>query len=268
MKKIEHLSDIYKNYDTFIIDLWGVMHNGIKLNRSAIKAVDNLINNKKKVFFLSNAPRPKESVIEFLREIDMDEKYLKHVITSGQAAMESLNKNKFGKNFYHLGPERDKCLFKGLEENKTELDNCDFILCTGLFDEYTEDLDYYKNLLKNNTSKVLVCTNPDLIVHKGESMKFCAGKIAEIFKSVGGKVVYFGKPYKEVYKTILKINEKNLVIGDNLNTDIKGANNLKLDSLFISNGVHKDEFNNEKSLVSLCKKYNVKTNFYQKDLTW
>ena len=159
-------------------------------------------------------------------------------------------------------------MFKGLEENKTELDNCDFILCTGLFDEYTEDLDYYKNLLKNNTSKVLVCTNPDLIVHKGESMKFCAGKIAEIFKSVGGKVVYFGKPYKEVYKTILKINEKNLVIGDNLNTDIKGANNLKLDSLFISNGVHKDEFNNEKSLVSLCKKYNVKTNFYQKDLTW
>ena len=100
------------------------------------------------------------------------------------------------------------------------------------------------------------------------SSSFIPKILPEVFKSIGGKVVYFGKPYKEVYKTILKINEKNLVIGDNLNTDIKGANNLKLDSLFISNGVHKEEFNNEKSLFSLCKKYNVKTNFYQKDLTW
>lgn len=98
--------------------------------------------------------------------------------------------------------------------------------------------------------------------------EFCAGKIAEIYSSLGGEVIFFGKPYKEVYNLILKKDEKNLIIGDNLNTDIKGANNLNLDSLFITNGVHKSEFTKEEDILKLLKKYNVVTQFFQKDLCW
>ena len=267
MKKLEHLSEIYKSYDTYIIDLWGVMHNGIKLNPGAVEVIKNLEAKKKRVVFLSNAPRPSEGVIEFLKKIKMDEKYLKNVFTSGEAAIDSLKKNKFGLSFFHLGPERDKSLFKGLEKNKTSIEKCDFILCTGLFDE-NQDLKFYRNLLKGNTQKKLICTNPDLIVHKGNKEEYCAGKIAEIYNLMGGKVVYFGKPHKEVYDLILKKGEKNLIIGDNLNTDIKGANNLLTDSLFITNGVHRTEFNTEEDLTELLKKYKVKTNFFQKSLCW
>jgi len=268
LKKLEHLSDIYSSYETFVIDLWGVIHNGIKLNDKAIEAVDKLIQNKKKIVFLSNAPRPSKEVKLFLKKLNMKEKYLSNIITSGEAAMVSLNQNTFGKYFYHLGPSKDNSIFFHVKENKRNLENCDFILCTGLIDEQETNLSYYKNLFKNYLSKKFVCTNPDLTVHKGNQEEYCAGKIAQIFESLGGEVVYFGKPYKEIYRMCFKENEKVIAIGDNLNTDIKGANNIKIDSIFISNGVHRNEFRSEDELSELALKYKVNINFFQEQLTW
>ena len=268
MKKLDHLSEICKQYDTFIIDLWGVMHNGISLNKKAVEVVENLHINSKKIVFLSNAPRPTDKVVSFLRKMNLHEKFLSKVITSGEAAMYAINQNKFGKKFYHLGPSRDNSIFEKIESNKTSLDDCDFILCTGLFDEYEEDLKYYKNLLSRHTSKKLICTNPDLIVHRGNVEELCAGSIAKTFETLGGEVIYYGKPYKEIYKMCFEKGDKVLAIGDNLRTDIKGANNLNIDCLFIFNGIHKNEFKDENDLLKLFKKYNVKLNFFQKELKW
>ena len=268
MKELNHLSDIYKNYDTFVIDLWGVMHNGMALNQKAIEAIKQLKNQSKKIVFLSNAPRPSSKVINFLLKMNMDSKYLSNVMTSGEAAMHAINKNQFGKNFFHLGPPRDTSVFEKVKENKTDIESCDFILCTGLFDEYKKDLEFYKKLLKKYVSKKLVCTNPDLTVHKGNIEELCAGSVAKIFEELGGEVVYFGKPYKEVYNLCFNSDEKVLAIGDNLRTDIKGANNLNIDCIFISDGVHRDEFQNVSELDNLLNKYKVKANFFQRELKW
>jgi len=268
LKELNQLSDIYDNYDTFIIDLWGVVHNGMALNSKAIEAIAHLESNSKKIVFLSNAPRPKSKVVDFLLKMNMDKKYLSNVMTSGEAAMYAINKNKFGKSFYHLGPTRDTSVFEKVKDNKTDLKSCDFILCTGLFDEHDNDLEYYKNFLKKHISKKLVCTNPDLTVHRGNIEELCAGSVAKVFENLGGEVVYFGKPHKEIYEMCFNFGEKVLAIGDNLRTDIKGANNLNIDCLFISNGVHRDEYNDLSELDTLLKKYNVKANFFQKELKW
>ena len=268
MKKLEHISEIYRSYDTFVIDLWGVMHDGVAANNRAIETVDKLLKNSKKIVFLSNAPRPSKNVKEFLKKLKIQEKFLKNIVTSGEAAMHALNSNRFGKSFFHLGPSRDESIFYKIRKNKTSLENSDFILCTGLIDNHYKDISYYRNFLKNYISKKLVCTNPDLIVHRGKEEEYCAGSVAEIFESLGGKVIYFGKPHKEVYKLCFTEDEKVLAIGDNLRTDIKGANNLKVDSIFITQGVHRDEFKEEAELEKLLKNYNVHTNFYQSELTW
>ncbi len=268
MRELNHLSEIYKNYDTFIIDLWGVIHNGIALNSKAIVAIEQLKNKSKKIVFLSNAPRPSSKVVNFLLKMNMDKKYLSNVMTSGEAAMHAINKNQFGKSFFHLGPPRDTSVFEKVKDNKTDLESCDFILCTGLFDEHENDLEYYKNYLKRFVSKKLVCTNPDLTVHRGSKEELCAGSVAKVFEELGGKVTYFGKPHKEVYKMCFDSNEKVLAIGDNLRTDIKGANNLNLDCIFITNGVHRGEYKNIAELDILLKKYKVKANFYQKEFEW
>ena len=268
MKELNHLSDIYKSYDTFIIDLWGVMHNGVKLNVKAINAVDQLNKNSKKIVFLSNAPRPSAKVVNFLLKMNMDKKYLSNVMTSGEAAMFAINQKKFGQSFFHLGPLRDQNIFEKVKDNKTSIEKCDYILCTGLFDERETELEWYKKFLKKYTSKKLVCTNPDLTVHRGEREEFCAGYIAKIFEELGGKVIYYGKPYKEIYNMCFGKNEKVLAIGDNLRTDIKGANNTNIDSVFISEGVHRDEYKDVSELFKLVEKYEVKPNFFQRELKW
>ena len=268
MKKLNHLADIYNLYNTFVIDLWGVMHNGVMLNVEANNAVENLIKNKKKVVFLTNAPRPCKEVKKYLRNLKMNENFLQNIVSSGQAAMEALQNKKFGNFFFHLGPSKDNEIFFDIKKNKSSLDKCDFILCTGLLENNEENLDYYKNLLKNYTSKKFICTNPDLIVHKGNEKEYCAGTSAKIFESIGGDVVYFGKPYQEIYKMCFQEKEKVIAIGDNLNTDIRGANNMNIDSIFITNGVHRSEFKEEGELTMLSKKYKVKASYYQPYLSW
>ena len=268
MRNLNNLSEIFNSYDTYIIDLWGVMHNGISLNTKAVEVIENLNKNSKKIVFLSNAPRPSIKVIEFLKKMQMKDKFLSNVITSGEAAMLAVNNNKFGKKFYHLGPARDNSVFEKVQKNKTTLERCDFILCTGLFDKQEDDLQYYKNLLKDYTNKKLICTNPDLVVHRGNVEELCAGSVAKTFESIGGEVIYYGKPYKEVYEMCFNQGEKVLAIGDNLRTDIKGANNLNIDSLFIYSGVHRNEFKTDNELFELLKKYKVHTNYFQKELKW
>ena len=100
MKELKHLSEIYDAYDTFVIDLWGVIHNGVTLNKKAMNAIEQLDKNSKKIVFLSNAPRPSAKVVSFLMNIKMNKKYLTNVMTSGEAAMYAINNNKFGKNFF------------------------------------------------------------------------------------------------------------------------------------------------------------------------
>ena len=268
MRELDHLSEVFDGYDTFVIDLWGVMHNGIKLHKKAIEAVNQLKKNSKKIVFLSNAPRPSIKVIDFLLKMKMERKYLSNVITSGEAAMHAINQNKFGKLFFHLGPPRDISIFEKVKDSETKIDNCDFILCTGLFDGHEDNMEYYKNLLIKHTSKKLICTNPDLTVHRGDKEEYCAGYIAKLFEELGGKVIYYGKPHKEIYEQCFKENEKVLAIGDNLRTDIKGANNLDKDCLFISDGVHRDEYINNSELENLLNKYKVKANYFQKELKW
>ena len=243
-KLIKGLREVYSKYDTFFIDLWGVIHNGIQIHPGAIDVLENLNKLNKRFVLISNAPRPSKSVEKYLIKLKMDKIFLKNLVTSGEAALQTLKNNIYGEKFYHLGPKRDQDLIKGFEKNQTSLDKCDFILCTGLFDDKTNSLNYYKNLLKKNTKLKMLCTNPDLIVHRGSKMEYCAGSIAVLFEKMGGEVVYFGKPYPEIYNYCIKKNETILAIGDNIRTDIMGANNMKFDSLFIIQGIHHNEFSN------------------------
>ena len=143
-----------------------------------------------------------------------------------------------------------------------------YLLCTGLFDEQGEDLNYYKDLFKEHINKKMICTNPDLIVDRGNKRELCAGSVALVFEKMGGEVVYFGKPFPEVYnQSINNKGKKVLSIGDNLNTDIKGANLLNYDSLIISNGVHKNEIKKE-GIDIVSKKYEAIVNFIQTELKW
>ena len=233
------LKSIANEYDIFFIDIWGVLHNGINLYQSSIEVLNQIEKLNKKYVLLTNAPRPNKTVIEFLKRMGLDENKCSKVYTSGESALKYLENNYKGKKFYHIGPPRDFDLFKRFEQNKvSNINQADYFICTGLFEDHETKLDYYKNLLEKFSNKKFVCTNPDLIVDRGDVREFCAGSVAKIFEEIGGKVIYFGKPYSPVYNLSAKIsNKKVLCIGDNMNTDIKGANNQKFDNLLITSGI-------------------------------
>ncbi len=263
------LQSIADNYDLFYIDLWGVIHNGINLHEQAIAVLKELLKNKKMFVLLTNAPRPNETVRNFLKKMGMSKEFREHVFTSGEAALNYLKKSFISKKFYHIGPPRDFDLFNLFEKNKSEdIIDSEYLLCTGLFDDHDKDLIYYKSLLEKHINKKMICTNPDLIVDRGEVRELCAGSVAMVFEKMGGEVVYFGKPHPEVYnQSINNNNKKVLAIGDNLNTDIRGANLLNYDSLLISNGIHRDEIKN-RGIERVAKEYEAIVNYIQSDLKW
>ena len=263
------LSSIADNYNLFYVDLWGVIHNGIMLHKEAINALKEITKRNKEYILLTNAPRPNNVVKSFLEKMGMEKEITDHVFTSGEAALNYLKKNLLSKKFFHIGPPRDFDLFKDFEKLKSKnIQDSEYILCTGLFDGHDKDLVYYKNLLEKYLRKKMICTNPDLIVDRGSVRELCAGSVAMVFEKMGGEVVYFGKPYPEVYnQSINNVNKKVLSIGDNLNTDIKGANLLNYDSLIISNGIHKNEIK-EKGIEETAKSYETICNYIQSELKW
>ena len=263
------LGSVTENYDIFYIDLWGVVHNGINLHKNAIKALEEITKAKKKYVLLTNAPRPNKTVKSLLEKMGMNNEIRENVYSSGEAALSYLKKNFLNNKFYHLGPPRDFDLFLDFKKNKTAgIKESSYLLCTGLFEEQNEDLNYYKELFKDHINKKMICTNPDLIVDRGDKRELCAGSVALVFEKMGGEVIYFGKPFPEVYNQSIDNKEKRVLsIGDNLNTDIKGANLLNYDSLLISNGVHKNEIKKE-GIDIVSKKYKTIVNFVQTELKW
>lgn len=265
----EGFRSLVNDYDLFFIDIWGVIHNGIKLHDKAIETLIEIEKAKKEYVLLTNAPRPNDTVKIFLNKMGLNKNIQEKVYTSGQAALNYLNKNYLNEIFYHLGPPKDFDLFLNFTKNKTtDIKNCSYFLCTGLFEDQGKNLNYYKDLLSPFTSKKMICTNPDLIVDRGETRELCAGSVAMVFEKLGGEVIYFGKPFSEVYNQSTETrNKKILCIGDNLNTDIKGANLQNFHSLLISNGIHKREIISE-GLEKVSKKYEVIVNFIQSELKW
>jgi len=263
------LKSIVPTYNLLFIDIWGVVHDGISLFDSSIDVLIKLEDLNKEYVLLTNAPRPNSIVRKFLENMGLDKKISKKVYTSGEAALQYLTSDYKEKKFFHIGPPRDFDLFKLFEKNKMKNPHeAEYFLCTGLFDSHNKNLNFYEEILKNQIKKKMICTNPDLIVDRGEEREYCAGSVAQIFKKMGGEVEYFGKPYSNVYNLSTDIKNKEILcIGDNLNTDIKGANLQNFSSLFISSGIHRNEFN-EKEPNVLFNKYNVRVNYFQTNLKW
>ena len=264
----EGLRSIYNQYNLFYIDIWGVIHNGLKIFDDSLEVLQNLKNENKEFVLLTNAPRPNLTVIDFLKNLGLKD-FHENVYTSGEASLKFLLENFIDQKFFHIGQARDFDLFNEFKQNKTtNIEESDYIICTGLFENEMTNLDYYKDILNNHIKKKFICTNPDLIVDRGNIREYCAGSVAKAFEQIGGRVIYFGKPYPPVYNLSAKIsNKKVLCIGDNMNTDIKGANIQKFDNLLITSGIHNEEFNIY-GIDKLEIKYGVKVNYNQKKLKW
>ena len=276
-EKLNNLSDIDDHYDVFLIDLWGVIHNGIAAFDNVIPVLQSLKQKKKMVFFITNAPRRSFVISQQLEDFGIEQKLYDKIISSGELTWLSIKEKYQKKNCLIIGPPRDFHLVEGLDISVVDKDsNVDIILNTGPWGD-DDSLENYTDLLDSLAKKKshMICSNPDKTVVRGENFMICAGLLAEYYEKIGGKVEYYGKPYKQIYEHCFNFFEKKntrvLAIGDSLENDIKGANALNFDSLLITDGIHREVNNNndvdKQKLDGLIKSKNIFPNFYMRKLT-
>ena len=260
-KIIESITDIVSLYDVFILDQWGVMHDGYKGYDHAINSVEKLIKENKKLIIISNSSKRKTSSISRLKSLGFDKNHFIEVMTSGEMIWQEIETSiyKYGndlKNCFHIydKSKEDGLEFRnGLEKFNfvSKVNDANFILACTPF-ENTEPIDYIP-ILKDavDMNLLMFCANPDFVTIEKNNDKnmYCMGTIADLYDHMGGRVVILGKPSEEIYKVSCKkiedFNKSKIVaIGDSLDHDILGANNFNIDSVLISSGIHKDLFVN------------------------
>jgi HAD superfamily hydrolase (TIGR01459 family) len=243
------LSEIASRYDGVICDVWGVLHNGREAYVPAAEAMRRFRAERGPVVLLSNAPRLADGVEAQFARVGLPRDFYDGIVTSGLAARDDLLRRSQSGNalkLFYLGPARDNPVFDGLRIEYCGADDAELVFCTGLYDDENETAENYRDLLQKFKARALpfLCANPDIIVQRGDKLIYCAGAIARLYESMGGAVVYYGKPYPQVFERSLAelralgAGKRTLVIGDGIETDIAGANRMGLDALFIGGGIH------------------------------
>ena len=242
---IDGLAEIAGDYDLFIFDLWGVVHNGVSTYPGAADCMTHLRQRGARVVLLSNAPRPSESVATHLEELGVQTELYDWLLTSGEATANAIELRDPQPAFFHLGPERSRPTLEACSGREVSIEDAEIILCTGLFDDEIEQAEDYGELLRGAADRSLpmICANPDIVVMRGDKMIQCAGAVAAFYEELGGKVQRFGKPFPEIYDRLFAemsdiSRNRAVMVGDGLATDVRGARWAGIDAIWIAGGIH------------------------------
>jgi len=281
---LSSIAGLAGKYDAWLCDIWGVMHNGEHPFPGAVDACQRFRKGGGIVVLISNSPRPRGSVERQLVQIGVPGASYDAIVTSGDTTRDLVSERP-GEPVFHLGPERDRPLFEGLNVELDDLERAEYVLCSGLYDDLTENPDDYADLLAQISSRnlLMICANPDLRVERGNQLIYCAGALAVAYEKLGGEVIYTGKPHKPIYQLALaRIAEVKgtevgrteiLCIGDGVKTDMAGAAAAGMDALYVASALHIDGANDDAPLdagtvSALFCESDIKPVAAQKSLMW
>lgn len=250
---IERFAPLARGYDVLLCDVWGVVHNGVAAFAPACEALMRFRSGSGTVILITNAPRPGASVRRILDRLNVPRNAYDGIASSGDVTR-AIVESRLNERVFHLGPQRDLPIFAGLDITFAPVEDADYVVCTGLFDDTRETPDSYRELLATmrTRSLLMVCANPDIIVERGDELVYCAGALADAYAALGGEVLSCGKPHAPIYEASLgkaaafrggEVPPLNrvLAIGDSVRTDLKGAAAFGVDFLFVVSGIHADD---------------------------
>jgi HAD superfamily hydrolase (TIGR01459 family) len=267
---IPSLAQIAPRYGALFCDLWGCVHNGVAAYPAAVAALQSFRSGGGRVILVTNAPRPRPSVMRQLDRLGVPTDAWDDIATSGDAAQHALLIGAVGRRVHHIGPEKDLAFFTDIPTDlaaltayeppiqRVALAEAQGIVCTGPFDDETEVPDDYRArlLLAKTMGLKLLCANPDLVVDMGEKRLYCAGALAQLYDEMGGESLYFGKPHPPIYDLARQrlaaldggLGDGDILcVGDGIATDIKGGAAEGLDTLFLTAGLADGAFGPDSS---------------------
>ncbi|EKS35107.1 TIGR01459 family HAD-type hydrolase [Afipia clevelandensis] len=279
----KNLRELTKDVDVILSDVWGVIHDGVKGFLPACQALQSFREQGGTVIMITNAPRPADSVQRQLRKMEISDETYDAIVSSGDLTRTYVASH-LGQSFFMIGPERDNPMLRGLDVKLTTLEKADTIICTGPFNDEVETEEDYREMMEEARKRNLtfICANPDIVVERGHRLITCAGAIAELYRSLGGETIFYGKPHRPIYDRALELAAEKrgkttplnrvLAIGDSVRTDLTGANRMGMDCLFLTRGIHAVEFEG----LDIADEFSVRRVFGEtkppralmQDLTW
>lgn len=252
MQHLSRFAPLAERYSGFILDLWGVIHDGIDAFPHAIDTLRHLRAAGKRTLLLSNVPRPNDAVRTMMRRMGIEDALYTGILTSGEAVRRALRTPpdlwwaSLGTRVFHLGPDRDRPVLEGLPlVVVADPAAADFVLNTGPDDHRNpSDLAEFEPVLVDCARHRLkmICANPDLAVIRGGVRVLCAGALAVRYRELGGDVRSLGKPDPAIYQPVLEQlglpPYEVLAVGDSLRTDIAGAVGVDLAACWVLDGIH------------------------------
>lgn len=285
---LNSVSSLTTDYDLFILDLWGVIHDGQHLYPEVKQCLEQLRKNGKNIVFLSNAPRRAHIVAEMLLHMGINSDLYDKIVTSGEVFHQSLAHPEqsffkpHGRNYFYIGMQRDQNILDGLHyEEVKQPESAQFVMLSHSYYDnqpISELIPVLQNCVRHKLP--LLCVNPDKeVVSLSGEYVYCAGVIAEEYRMMGGETTYFGKPYHAVYEASLSgfehIDKKRIIaVGDGLKTDIAGAINTGIKNVLVTGGIikevigdHKAEGYNE-NLLQFLDEEQIKPDFIIPAFNW
>ena len=253
LRFIERLRDLVDGIDVVLSDIWGVVHNGLEAFPDACEALHKYRSRGGTVILITNAPRPADSVQRQLRKLGIADETYDAIVSSGDLTRHYVADHP-GRKVFWLGPQRDYSIHRGLDPVLAPLQEADYIVCTGLLDDETETAEDYRGMMMQARERklTLICANPDIVVERGDRLIYCAGAIAELYRELGGEVIFYGKPHRPIYERAIELAaewrgravqlKRVLAIGDSVRTDLAGAHGFGIDCLFVTRGIHAEDF--------------------------
>src|SRR5437764_13657178 len=249
LRFVEQLRGLVDGVEVILSDIWGVVHNGLESFPEACEALHTYRQRGGTVILITNAPRPADSVQRQLRKLHVPDESYDAIVSSGDLTRHFVAEH-HGQKIFWLGPERDGSIHRGLDTKLVGIEQADYIVCTGLFDDETESAEDYRAMMlaARERGLTMICANPDIVVERGDRLIYCAGAIAELYRELGGEVIFYGKPHRPIYERAVGLAAEQrgrptplthvLAIGDSVRTDLAGAHGFGINCLFVTRGIH------------------------------
>lgn len=252
MQILDGIAPIAGRYDGWVLDLWGVVHDGRRPYPGVAEALAGLKARGARTVFLTNAPRRSWFVQGMLDRMGLDRELYDGIISSGEVTFRMLRDRshpwfaRLGRRAFHIGPERDLSVVEdGVAELVDDPAQADFLLNTGPDpDRGGEQVEPYRPVLEACARHRLpmVCVNPDRHVMVAGEKVICAGALADVYKALEGDVFEVGKPDPAVYGPVLELlgiaeRARVVAVGDSPHTDLAGARAAGLDAVWALTGL-------------------------------
>ena len=253
LRFVEKLRDLVGSAEVVLSDIWGVVHNGLKAFPEACEALHNFRKQGGTVILITNAPRPADSVQRQLQKFGIADETYDAIVSSGDLTRNFVADHP-GRKLFWIGQERHNSVHRGLDPVLSPLEQADYIICTGPFDDETESAEDYRGMMLQARERklTLICANPDIVVERGDRLIYCAGAVAELYRELGGEVIFYGKPHRPIYERAAELAAERrnaatplarvLAIGDSVRTDLAGAHGFGINCLFVTRGIHAEDF--------------------------